>query len=269
MLQDKRCKASVIGRTCLADPIHEDLKIVIELGESRIRKRRRWRASVMSPDASAQEFAPDGGATAFIRNLVAPAADIMALTAGAAIATGARADDQDGSVASLEGAEPGGMGIGLDLEGCKRMGARQKAFDRAGLPGAGGSHAGMNPLEVAFVKPCLGKSLAAGRQNRIPYQIGIEAEVGRTARSFTQQRTLSIAQPSPALGAAAVNAKEQKVGHMKTDLGTVLPTGTMPLNVQFGKRRRHGITSRFVHSPDELHGVRAQRLGKEEPANCG
>jgi hypothetical protein len=73
----------------------------------------------------------------------------------------------------------------------------------------------MNPLKIAFVKPCLGESLAASRENRVPDQIRIEAEVGWSAGSFPQQLSLRIAQAGPALGATAVNAKEQELGHGK------------------------------------------------------
>jgi hypothetical protein len=76
----------------------------------------------------------------------------------------------------------------------------------------------MNPAEVALLKPCLGQRFATRRQNRVPDQFGIKTDVGWAARSLTEQVPLHIAQPRPALGAAAINAKEQEVGHAQKNL---------------------------------------------------
>ena len=118
------------------------------------------------------------------------------------------------------------------------MGACQQALDRAGLARTCSPHAGMNPAEITFLKPSLGQRFAARGQNRVPDQFRIEADVGWAARSFPQQIALCIAQSCPALGAAAINAKEQNVGHARMDLKIGQSDGTMPLNVQFGKGRQ-------------------------------
>ena len=118
------------------------------------------------------------------------------------------------------------------------MGACQQALDRTGLARACSTHAGVNPAEIALLKPSLGQRFAACRQNRVPNQFRVEADIGWAARSFPQQIALRIAQARPALGAAAINAKEQEVGHARMHLKIEQSDGTMPLNVQFGKRRR-------------------------------
>ena len=158
----------------------------------------------------------------------------MALAARAAIAARARADDQDRPVAAVEGAEPGGMGVRVDLEAMRRDGratgdARpQRSARRRRHPCPHGS-----ARDRCSCKPCLGERFAAGGEKRVPDQIGIEADIGRPARAFSQQPAFGIAQARPALGAAAINAKEQ---------GSVI-SGTDLAGAHYGQAPCHLISS--------------------------
>jgi hypothetical protein len=102
------------------------------------------------------------------------------------------------------------------------MRAGEKAFHRTGLACTGSPHAGMNLPEAILGQTGLSQGFAAGRQNRIPDEIGIKPEVRGTAGSFPQQNSLRIAQSGPALGAAAINAKEKGFGHCSRSRGSDL-----------------------------------------------
>src|SRR5918998_3822010 len=117
MVQNARRIGRVVAGLGPADPVDENLGIVVEPGHDLGRQRGGWNAPVMGPHGAAQEFATHEGAASLVGNLKAPAAHIMALAARPAITAGAGAEDQDRPIAALEGSEPAGLAIRAASEG--------------------------------------------------------------------------------------------------------------------------------------------------------
>src|SRR3712207_8290059 len=100
MVENEGRVTGIVARPGLADPIDKNFRIVVELGHDRLRERRRRDAPVMGPDGAAKHLAPHEGAAALVGNLEAPAAHVMALPAGPAIA--ARSEEHTSELQSRQ-----------------------------------------------------------------------------------------------------------------------------------------------------------------------
>src|SRR5581483_9494632 len=125
----------------------------------------QWRElahAVIGPDRAADGGAADRHAAALVADLGAPAADRRPPSADHGKAGAAGADDEDGAVASPEGAEPGGIGIGIDRERGKGVRPAEDGLPVLLLLRTGKAEAGMGAGERFLAESGCGNRGAAG-----------------------------------------------------------------------------------------------------------
>ncbi len=71
----------------------------------------------------------------------------------------------------------------------------------------------MRPRQRRFAEAGRGHRPATGREDRAHDQRRLEADIGRSSRALTEHLPGRTAQPSAAIGAAAVDADEPLGGH--------------------------------------------------------
>ena len=143
------------------------------------------------------------------------------------------------------------------------------------MAGAGRTHSRMDARKILVVELCRRKRFAGGGENRVPDQVGIKSHIGPSTQALSEEQAARIAQSRPALRAAAIEAKKQ--GFVHDQSGPIrsqhpMPlAGSMPLNIQFGKRRSHLLVpshQRDVALNTTTRAVRVLSLVEPEHVQC-
>ena len=154
----------------------------------------------------------DHHAAALVRDIRPPAADVEPLAFDHGGPGRAGAEDQDGAVATAEGAEPGRIGVGVDRQAGEGMRPVEHRLPVGILLRAGKAETGMDAAEVGFGKPGRGDRLAARLHHFLEGRLA-QPRVAGARLPFAEQAAGAIAKPRPAAAAAAVNTDEESFRH--------------------------------------------------------
>jgi len=145
VIHDARRERTEVARRCGRGPAYDRVRVIVEIGKQHAQKGRPRDAAVPGPQRAPQRLPAKPGATSFIGDWKAPAADAACLSIQHCPTNRTRTRDYDPAIPLAMRTDAGGMRIGSNDDFAKRVLLLLRSGKKRRFAGAGQSKAGNNP----------------------------------------------------------------------------------------------------------------------------